>query len=336
MWKIMKCAVQGNGHIDKNIPCQDKVYSLTDNDVTTIALADGCGSASLSHFGAEFVTKFVCERFCKNFDSIFSNEDGINVKKNIDNEIKEKLKELAKNKGCEIGDLASTLLFVSVKDNHFILAHIGDGIIGFLKGDELKVAQMPKKEGAVNETFFTTSSVALQQMQLIKGELDSISGFVLMSDGTETSLYDKKNEKLADIVKQLMLMCNTHREEVIEKLLQLDFESTIKQKTTDDCSIVIMYRPKEIENTWLQFPTSKLLQLFDLKISNETVSTEFRDYLSILKLLTKRNCSLEGMYSWFHINKKEKKEALKSHLQRLQKLQLIAEIKDNVYCLFVN
>ena len=35
-------------------------------------------------------------------------------------------------------DLASTLLFVAIKDNKFIMAHIGDGIIGYLKQDEVK------------------------------------------------------------------------------------------------------------------------------------------------------------------------------------------------------
>ena len=200
MWKVIKCAVQGIGHIDKGIPCQDKVYSLTANDVTTIALADGCGSSKLSHYGAETITKFICEKFCNNFDVIYNDEDGVNVKKQIINDILEQWSILAQGKECEIKDLRSTLLFVSVKGNHYILTHIGDGILGYLKGDELKVALMPKKEGAANETFYPDSSVCLQIMQLIKGELNTINGFVLLSDGTEASLYDKRKEQLADIM----------------------------------------------------------------------------------------------------------------------------------------
>lgn len=110
MWEIIKCAVQGLSHLGKNIPCQDKVCSLSKNDVTTIALADGAGSAKFSHFGAECVTKFICENFCQNFDIFFENEDGISVKKSIVNDIKEQLRELLKEKDCEFGDLASTLL----------------------------------------------------------------------------------------------------------------------------------------------------------------------------------------------------------------------------------
>ena len=54
-------------------------------------------------------------------------------------------------------DLASTLLFVAIKDNKFIMAHIGDGIIGYLKQDELKIATHPMNGEFINTTVFTTS-----------------------------------------------------------------------------------------------------------------------------------------------------------------------------------
>lgn len=336
MWKIIKCAVQGLGHVDKNIPCQDKVYDLTENGVTTIALADGAGSAKFSHYGAELVTRYVCEKFCNNFDSIFNDDDGAQVKKTIVEDILEQLNNLSQNKDCELKDLASTLLFVSVKDNQFILAHIGDGTIGYLKGDELKTVQMQKKEGAVNETFFTTSSSALHQMQLVKGNLDTISGFVLMSDGTETSLYDKRKETLADIVKKLMLMCRTHRCEVLEKVLFSSFESVIRHKTADDCSMVFMYNVVEESTSWTKLSSDQLIKLFNLSLSENNSYKNFRDYCRILSFLEKKDCSIDSMYAWFHINRKVKKEVFKSKLRKLQSMQLIAEIEKDTYSIFVN
>ena len=68
MWSVIKCAVQGLGHKDKDVPCQDKVYNLTKNGVTAIALADGAGSAKFSHYGAELVTTYICEKFCNDFE----------------------------------------------------------------------------------------------------------------------------------------------------------------------------------------------------------------------------------------------------------------------------
>ena len=60
MWNVIQCAAQGRSHIKSDIPCQDKTYSAFDNDTQVIALADGAGSAKLSHYGAETVTKFIC------------------------------------------------------------------------------------------------------------------------------------------------------------------------------------------------------------------------------------------------------------------------------------
>lgn len=336
MWKVIKCAVQGISHLDKGIPCQDKVYNLAKNGVTTIALADGAGSAIFSHYGAELITRHICEKLCQNFDSIFNNDDGINAKKNLVNDILEQLELLAVDKRCQLNDLASTLLFVSVQDNRFILAHIGDGTIGYLKDNELKTVEMKKKEGAVNETFFTTSSNVLQQMQLIKGSLDTISGFVLMSDGTEASFYDKRKNLIADIVKKLMLMCDTHRCEVLEKVLLSSFESVIKHQTADDCSIVFMYNGIDAISSWKNLSTDQLISLLGLSLSQKSCYKDFKVCYNILNLLTKKTCSCNMMYRMFHIKRKEKKDFFNRQLQRLQKMQLIAEIKEGVYSLFVN
>ena len=51
-WHVAGAAVQGLRHEEKHIPCQDKIFSLSDNGVTAIALADGAGAAEMSHFGA--------------------------------------------------------------------------------------------------------------------------------------------------------------------------------------------------------------------------------------------------------------------------------------------
>ncbi len=50
MWNIIQCAVKGRSHEKVNMPCQDKTYALFENDVQTIALADGAGSAKIISF----------------------------------------------------------------------------------------------------------------------------------------------------------------------------------------------------------------------------------------------------------------------------------------------
>ena len=230
MGNIIQCAVKGRSHEKVNMPCQDKTYALFENDVQTIALADGAGSAKLSHFGAETVTRCICEEMVQKFDDYFNNEDGMTVKQQMIEVIEKRLEQTAKQQECDMIDLASTLLFVAIKDNKFIMAHIGDGIIGYLKQDELKIATHPTSMDVVRET------------RLIKGGVEEIKGFVLMSDGTESSLYNKKDDKFADVVKKIMKMSMKSEIKIVEKQLKQSFENVVSKATVDDCSMIMIVR----------------------------------------------------------------------------------------------
>ena len=63
-----------------------------------------------------------------------------------------------------------------------------------------------------------------------------------MSDGTQASLYSKKYGTLAPVIKDII-----HSEFGIKKLqigLQNSFENTIKNATSDDCSIAFAIKGK--------------------------------------------------------------------------------------------
>ncbi len=244
MWNSIRCEVQGRSHIQKNIPCQDKTYSICINGVRTIALADGAGSAKLSHFGAEDVVKYVCYIMSTKFDDYFLEECATSVKEELLENIRKSLKELSIKKECDIKDLASTLLFVSIKDDKFILSHIGDGVIGYLENGELKIASQPENGEFINTTVFTTSNDAIKSMKLIKGNIENIKSFILMSDGTEESFYDKREKKLATVLKNIIEKILTESIKEIQLKLEESFKNIIIRKTTDDCSIVILVDEK--------------------------------------------------------------------------------------------
>ncbi len=264
MWKIIQCAVQGRGHMKMGIPCQDRTCSLMRSGVTIIALADGAGSARLSHFGAEKAAQFICDDFSENFDRYFDAEDGSFVKKALVSKIIVTLNELSRELDCEIKELASTLLLVAVKDERFILVHIGDGVIGYQKKGELRVASQPENGEFVNTTVFTTSQEALTTMKLIKGNVGDIQGFVLMSDGTEAGLYDKKEKKLADVLKKIMDYCLLILPEKVEEQLRTSFETAVRQATEDDCSIVLMVKDEEPFRGYLNLTPAEKASLLSL------------------------------------------------------------------------
>ena len=58
MWNTLMAACTGRGHRLRQQPGQDRTARRTEYGVTAIALADGAGSAPLSHLGAPAVQGF--------------------------------------------------------------------------------------------------------------------------------------------------------------------------------------------------------------------------------------------------------------------------------------
>lgn len=293
MWNVIQCAVQGRSHIKSDIPCQDKTYSAVDNDTQVIALADGAGSAKLSHYGAETVTKFICSELIEKFDAYFATNDGAAVKQQLIEGLLKSLNETSKHLDCEIKELASTLLFVAVKNEHFIIAHIGDGVIGYLKNDELKIASQPENGEFVNTTVFTTSKDTIMTMKLIKGSLGQIQGFVLMSDGTETSLYSKKERKLADVLKKIMQMSTVISTNKVQEQLKQSFENVIIQATTDDCSIVIMVNDIDGFSGYTNLSDYEKCTLLKINANAKSIKKQIRRYDDILDYLQQGRTLIE-------------------------------------------
>ena len=305
MWNVIQCAAQGRSHIKSDIPCQDKTYSAFDNDTQVIALADGAGSAKLSHYGAETVTKFICSELTEKFDIYFSDNDGASVKQQLIEGMLKSLSKTANQLKCEIKELASTLLFVAIKNNQFIIAHIGDGVVGYLKNDEMKIASQSENGEFVNTTVFTTSKDAIMTMKLIKGSLGEIQGFVLMSDGTETSLYSKKERKLADVLKKIMQMSVIISVDKVQEQLEQSFENVIVNATTDDCSIAMLVKKNDDFKGYLQLDNQQKQKL--LGLNSSTSKKIIRRYDDIL-LYLQNNQSISQIARRIYLNQKYTKK----------------------------
>ncbi len=318
MWDIIQCKVQGRGHQKSHIPCQDQIYTLNKNNVQVIALADGAGSARLSHYGALEATKRICQLFTEEFDQIYENDDGISVKQFIIEKLHYTLSLVSQRLQCNIQDLASTLLFVAVKDHHMISGHIGDGVIGYLKGDHLNVLSTPKNGEYINSTYFITSQSAFKTMKLVKGDVSSINGFVLMSDGTEESLYNKSSRRLAPVFTKIMDLTRYISSSVVESDLQHSFENVISHATLDDCSMIMMIRHNDHFSGYLsltRYDKAELLHL-DPHCSKKVIAK----YDAILTYLYKEK-TLNQISQQIHLKPKHTKKCL----NKLVNLNLIAQ-----------
>lgn len=321
MWKAVNYEVCGRSHEKTSMPCQDKTLYSISNEVDIIALADGAGSAKLSHYGAETAIKAASEFISNNFDELISNEDGKQVKIEILNYLLDSLKNKSIELSCDLKELASTLLIVAVKGDVFLISHIGDGVIGYLKGNELKIASKPENGEFANTTTFVTSRDAVSAMKLFKGHSDNINGFVLMSDGTAESLYCKRDSTLAPILIKMMHRNVILNHDKIFESIKLSFDSVVVNNTQDDCSIAIMSRKCNLLSDYRYLKNTEKCDLLRIKYGTTKYKKQIYKFDHIVGFL-ETSKTLEQVSRKLYV----KKNHIKKSLNKLIDIGLIIKV----------
>lgn len=266
MWDFINYAQIGKNHLKENIPCQDKTLVNKENDVYFIGLADGAGSVKYSDIGANQALQSIQKYICFNFDMVINNKNALIVKKLILNEILMGLRFQAENRNCDLKQLASTILFVAIKKDLCIICHLGDGVIGALKNHKLIVVSKPQNGEFSNTTVFTTSIDALSSMRLFKGNTKDIEGFVLMSDGTANSFYQKKTNMLAPVIAKIIETIKISSGKKIQKDLEESFDIVINN-TQDDCSIAFLVKNENKISDYWQMNIYQKIRFWNLSYS---------------------------------------------------------------------
>lgn len=311
--KLFQLAVQGRGHVKEGIPCQDKTAAREELGTRCIVLADGAGSARLSHFGAAAVVERVAELLCWEFESFYEAPAPADVTNTILDALHVRLHEVAKTHECELTDLASTLLFAASNGGRYILGQLGDGCIAFSREGELKLVAKPEKGEFANQTCFITSAHSERYFRLFKGDLGSIDGFVLMSDGAAESLYQRNTDTVAPLVRKLIIATFCKNSEWLQNTVSHVFEREIVRKTLDDCSIAVMPLFTSYKDLFERLDRHDLFRLFYKAKYIHKQHTD--DYINILSY----SSQTEDIVILSKLTE-IKMHTLKRRLQRLRKL----------------
>lgn len=271
-WHSAIARCQGSSHIKNSTPCQDHVYEkLYDNGVRVIALSDGAGSARLSHYGAYLTVTSAADVVADKFDDAFFVDTSFSFGKNLALYLQRRIMALSciginldeseraaqgqpsRDKQllvpCSPKDLSSTLLLVAIKEGRYLTAHLGDGVIGIeeqLKCGRKTIRALSKPENGEfsNVTVFTTSASACESMRIYTGQINmackKTTGFILMSDGPEHALYDKRKKTLAPACSKLINAARVLPKPSSDLELERVLKKVIAKKTSDDCSIAIL------------------------------------------------------------------------------------------------
>lgn len=237
-WKAASAYVIGRSHEKEQTLCQDRTYTLQENGIQVIALADGAGSAKLSHLGAEAVVRTVSHHVLKQFSS-YKEMDSTAAAEQLLDVIMQELQQLAEQLDCEKQELASTLLFVASDGKSYVSGHLGDGLIAELN-EGLSIHSHPDNGEYANSTYFTTSKDALVRLRIRSGECEQVGAYFLMSDGTSSSMYRKADDYLSPALATVASWLEEHDEETVNDALLQNLNKSIRMKTFDDCSLAVM------------------------------------------------------------------------------------------------
>tara|TARA_R110002051_G_scaffold174602_2_gene244819 strand:+ start:9128 stop:9916 length:789 start_codon:yes stop_codon:yes gene_type:complete len=239
--KVAGSAIEGINHEKLGLKCQDYVHCFHYKDLSLISLSDGAGSYRHSALGAKLACEFTGNYFKDNYQSIFKKKD-TEIKNDFIKNLQKALFRSATKNNLAIRQLSSTLLFIVMYNEQYILGHIGDGVIGLNHKNSPLVLSKPKNAEYANQTFFTTSKNIKTHFELYKRDIDfeNNSGFILMSDGTAKSLYDFSTNKFSLGVKKLFEWIKFLDEKEMKNLLYVNQKNVFRKKTIDDCSIVMM------------------------------------------------------------------------------------------------
>ncbi len=228
-WKVAGLSLRGRAHIADGSECQDfhSIESLdNDNKWVINVVSDGAGSAKQSARGSNANCKLACQMFKllvekqKWIDNnYFPTEKEWYVECHaIFSTIKSVIVSKANESNVEPREFNATILVLITTPRGILVAHIGDGRMGYQtkdnqwhsainphKGEEAnQTVFIPNQWNAISIPAFRMSGIYLPETRTI--ETDQIKSYVIMSDGCEHAMwichqFDKEEDKFVDINK---------------------------------------------------------------------------------------------------------------------------------------
>jgi hypothetical protein len=224
----------------------DYLYSGERAEFLLIAVADGAGSASLSHLGSKAACEAAilalkqrgdilgdvhlapeCIKQC--FDAAFCN-----------------VRDIALGERVPLGELATTLQIAAIGHEHSVFGQVGDGAIVWGDPGELRLVHWPEQE-ALNLTDFITSA-PLSETLNIAVEQSSIRRVACMTDGLSPLLLDfRTRSPHAPAIERLFRACAAAPDSSdLSQDLEVFLHSTqVTNRTDDDTTLILAIRDEE-------------------------------------------------------------------------------------------
>lgn len=221
----------GRSHLIKGVGCQDWAGHLNDRkNSSLLALADGVG---LAEFGGEGARLAV--------DTALAHADVTDLAE-LASLVHERIRRVAEHRGVEPKRFATTLLVarltrVSNGGVDVSTVHVGDGVIVGGSRTATSVISPPSRGEYANVTYSITASDWTDHAVLNRCRLAIGEGVLLMSDGPEAVLYDKRTNSAAPACGDILGWATEVSAARFQSSLARSLREVVRPATTDDLSI---------------------------------------------------------------------------------------------------
>ncbi|MDR3108269.1 MAG: protein phosphatase 2C domain-containing protein [Planctomycetaceae bacterium] len=241
-WRVSGASVIGTSHTKSKTVCQDAWAAYRTQTVLSVCVCDGAGSAMFSDEGATLVSKFLTQLFADKFKFAFYRpKKFVRLAFSI---AKNKLRKIAA--GRSLREFACTVVLAAIHaDGRWLTLHLGDGgIIARFDENKFRVISPPLKGEFANETVFITSFGASRCVNINRSGIraKNLTGLALFSDGLERILYNHQTYEVALAVENMMTWQDKADEQRISGAIKQNITEVFRQKTDDDCSLIITTR----------------------------------------------------------------------------------------------
>lgn len=200
-WRGILATTTGRSHLRSQppVPCQDAAKVILQN-YPAILVADGAGSARLSHLGSQSVVEALA-KFINSKESI--HQEILDQKQIIDcNESDEgqkyaykfiksaiqALRQLSETEDCSVEDLKCTLLMIVLGKHYLFWLKVGDGFIVVEKEQKLQLLGSIGKGEFANQTTFISEHLKDEAIYYGLLPINNITGVAAFTDGAGETL----------------------------------------------------------------------------------------------------------------------------------------------------
>lgn len=243
----------GSSHRERGEDKQDSVSILTDkNGNTTFCLSDGAGSSKLSQHSSKICADFIASSLLELPKEIDKRGVGAWINDYIVQCVLDLRTHLFREfQTYDLREYHCTLVAGILFQGNCLVAHLGDGAIiagtcningdTFLLNEKLVVSE-PENGEYKNETYFLTEQHWLSHLRI--KFIPNVDWLIAGTDGGIDLLSE--GDRLKDHhVFELLLTLNSFSRKEKQELLQLQLESEVADKiTNDDKSLVIIISRK--------------------------------------------------------------------------------------------